>query len=69
MKIISEDNKSYGINRLKHKIHYYEKRIHPLQELFDNGNISIYGAEQLGRLKEAKDICEDLLDEWNEVDL
>lgn len=63
-KVIRADNKTYGIEKLKHKLNYCNRRIKPLEKMLDEGSLSIWGALSLGRLRGMQEVYEDLLDEW-----
>lgn len=61
MKSISINDCEYGLRRLKRKVERLKRRQENLEQI---KSLSLYGAEDLGRIKEAIYIYEDLIDIW-----
>lgn len=61
MKSISINDWEYGLRRLKRKVERLKRRQENLEQI---KSLSLYGAEDLGRIKEAIYIYEDLIDMW-----
>ena len=61
MKSIFINDCEYGLRRLKRKVERLKRRQENLEQI---ESLSLYGAEDLGRIKEAIYIYEDLIDIW-----
>lgn len=61
MKGIFINDCEYGLRRLKRKVERLKRRQENLEQI---ESLSLYGAEDLGRIKEAIYIYEDLIDIW-----
>ena len=61
MSSIFIDDKEYGLKRLNRKL----KRLYKRLEQLESKELSNCGYEELGRIKEAIYIYEDLVDKWN----
>lgn len=61
MKSISINDCEYGLRRLKRKVERLKRRQENLEQI---KSLSLYGAEDLVRIKEAIYIYEDLIDIW-----
>lgn len=58
---ISVNDCEYGLRRLKRKVERLKKKLERLNQI---DTLSLHGAEELGRIKEAIYIYEDLIDIW-----
>lgn len=63
VKCISENDRYYGTKRLQHMIDRLKKRL----ASYEGANLSVYGYVEVGKLKEAISIYEDMLDHWEEA--
>lgn len=61
MKSIFINDCEYGLRRLKRKVERLKRRQENLEQI---ESLSLYGAEDLGRIKEAIYIYKDLIDIW-----
>jgi hypothetical protein len=65
MKSISINDCEYGLRRLKRKVKRLKRRQKNLEQI---ELLSLYGAEDLGRIKEVIYIYEDLIDIWENLE-
>lgn len=61
---ISIDDQEYGLRPLKRRVERLKQRLERLNKI---EALSVHGAEDLGRVKEAIYIYEDLIDMWEKL--